>query len=247
MGNAVAVAEQERELAGLRTRCLEGAPDEPGAVPAPILYLHGNPVGSWIWRPFLERTGGIAPDLPGFGRSAKPPDFDYSVRGYADYLEGFVDDSGLDRFSLVVHDIGAIVGLVFAQRVPERIDRLVIANHAPLLPGYRWHRFARIWRTPVVGELFMATMTGFAFRRSLRPSNVNGLPDDFVDRAWAELDGGTNARSCASTGRCRRPRWCGKARAWIGSAAPRSSFGQPRTPTSERSSVPPMPMRSGAR
>jgi pimeloyl-ACP methyl ester carboxylesterase len=160
-------------------------------VPAPILYLHGNPVGSWIWRPFLERTGGIAPDLPGFGRSAKPPDFDYSLPGYADYLEGFVDDSGLDRFSLVVHDIGAIVGLVFAQRVPERIDRLVIANHAPLLPGYRWHRFARIWRTPVVGELSMATMTEFAFRRSLRPSNVNGLPDDFVDRAWAELDGDT--------------------------------------------------------
>jgi pimeloyl-ACP methyl ester carboxylesterase len=111
--------------------------------------------------------------------------------GYADYLEGFVDDAGLDRFSLVVHDIGAIVGLVLAQRVPERIDRLVIANHAPLLPGYRWHRFARISRTPVVGELSMATMTGFAFRRSLRSSNVNGLPDDFVDRAWAELDGGT--------------------------------------------------------
>ena len=97
----------------------------------------------------MERTGGIAPDLPGFGSTAKPEDFDYSLLGYADFLERFVDERGLERFAFVVHDIGAIAGLVLAQRIPERIERLVVANHAPLLPGYRWHRFARIWRVPV--------------------------------------------------------------------------------------------------
>ena len=188
MGNEPRVV--EREVAGLRTHCLEAA--AAGAAHAsPILYLHGNPVGSWIWRPFLERTGGVAPDLPGFGRSAKPREFDYSLPGYANYLQRFVDESGLDRFSLVVHDIGGIVGLVFAQRVPDRTDRLVVANHAPLLPGYRWHRFARIWRTPVVGELFMATTTGVFFRRSLRSSNVASLPDEFLDRAWTDFDRAT--------------------------------------------------------
>lgn len=191
MANTVTVVEREREVAGVRTRSLEGVRDEPGPAAAPIIYLHGNPVGSWIWRPFLERTGGIAPDLPGFGRSAKPEEFEYSLAGYAGYLNHFVDESRLDRFSLVVHDIGAIVGLVFAQRVPERIERLVVANHAPLLPGYRWHRFARIWRTPVLGEGFMAATTEFVFKRSLRPSNVRGLPDEFLDRAWADFDRGT--------------------------------------------------------
>ena len=54
---------------------------------APTLYLHGVPTHSYDWVPFLERTGGIAPDLPGFGRSAKPADFDYSIAGYDRFLE----------------------------------------------------------------------------------------------------------------------------------------------------------------
>jgi pimeloyl-ACP methyl ester carboxylesterase len=185
----VTVVERERDVAGLRTHCLEAA--GAGHAPAPILYLHGNPVGSWIWRAFLERTGGIAPDLPGFGRSAKPEEFEYSLPDYADYLQRFVDESDLDRFSLVVHDIGGIIGLVFAQRVPDRIDRLVVADHAPLLSGYRWHRFARIWRTPALGEMFMATTTGVFFKQSLRRSNVRGMPDEFLDRAWSDFDRAT--------------------------------------------------------
>ena len=66
---------------------------------APILYLHGVPDSGETWRPFLERTGGIAPDLPGFGRSAKGGDFDYSIEGYDRFLDAFVDALGLDRFS----------------------------------------------------------------------------------------------------------------------------------------------------
>ena len=54
---------------------------------APIIYLHGVPTHSWDWLPFLERLGGIAPDLPGFGRSGKPGDFDYSIPGYDRCLE----------------------------------------------------------------------------------------------------------------------------------------------------------------
>jgi pimeloyl-ACP methyl ester carboxylesterase len=182
------VVERSGEVAGLRTLWLEAVTTGDGHAPASIVYLHGNPVASWIWERFLERTGGIAPDLPGFGRSAKPDGFNYSLSGYADFLERFVQERELERFSLVLHDIGALTGLVFAQRIPERLERVVIANHAPLLPGYRWHRFARIWRTPVLGELFMATTTGFAFKRSLRPSNVRGLPDEFIARAWADFD-----------------------------------------------------------
>lgn len=182
------VVERSGAAAGLHTLWLESGGTGEGDPTPSIVYLHGNPVGSWIWERFLERTGGIAPDLPGFGRTAKPEDFDYSLSGYADFFERFVEDRGLDRFSLVVHDIGAISGLVFAQRIPERIERLVIANHAPLLRGYRWHRFARIWQVRVLGELFMATTTGFSFKRSLRPSNVHGLPDEFLARAWEDFD-----------------------------------------------------------
>ena len=48
---------------------------------APVLYVHGVPTSSDDWVPFLERTGGLAPDLPGFGRSSKRGDLDYSIAG----------------------------------------------------------------------------------------------------------------------------------------------------------------------
>ena len=68
----------------------------------PVLYLHGVPTDGEDWLPFLERTGGLAPDLPGFGRSDKPPHFDYSIDGYRDWLRAFVDERELELFSLVM-------------------------------------------------------------------------------------------------------------------------------------------------
>ena len=165
---------------------------EPDAGAAPVLYLHGVPTNSDDWIPFLERTGGLAPDLPGFGRSAKPADFDYSIEGYDRFLEAFLSASGVHRFSLVVHDWGA-VGLATAQRLHERLERLVVINTVPFMPGYRWHRIARVWRRPVLGELAMGFSTRFALKRSMREAfTTPGLPsDELVDSIWKHFDHGT--------------------------------------------------------
>src|SRR6185295_16221053 len=81
-------------------------------------------------------------------------------------------------------------GLMFAKRVPERIERLVIFNCVPFLPGYRWHWVARVWQTPVLGELFQATSTKSAFKLLSRLSNATPgpLPADWIDRCWADYD-----------------------------------------------------------
>jgi len=183
------VIERTGVVAGLATHWREA----PASGRPAVLYVHGVPTASWDWNPYLERIGGVAPDLPGFGTSAKPADFDYSIAGHARWLEAFTEAVGLERFSLVVHDWGGVVGLALAQRVPERIERLVIHSHAPCLSGYRWHWVARLWRTPVVGELFMATSTKWGFRQLSRESNVKPgpLPEWFVDRAWEDFDRGT--------------------------------------------------------
>ena len=124
-------------------------------------------------------------DLPGFGRSAKPAHFPYSIEGYGDWLEAFRRHLGWDAYRLFAHDWGA-VGLAMAQREPERVERLVISDAVPFLPGYRWHRFARIWRTPVVGELFQGSTTKWALRRFLP-----GMPEDLIDSIWDHYDHGT--------------------------------------------------------
>jgi pimeloyl-ACP methyl ester carboxylesterase len=171
----VDVTEHTTKVAGLEVHYRQ-------AGHAPILYLHGVPTHSHDWLPFLERSGGIAPDLPGFGSSGKPADFDYSIEGYDRFLEAFVDQLGLERFSLVMHDWGS-VGLALAQRFPERIERLVIFSVVPFLPGFRWHRLARGWRTPGLGEVLMGATTSWGFRRE--------LPAALAHAAWDAFDHGT--------------------------------------------------------
>jgi pimeloyl-ACP methyl ester carboxylesterase len=154
----------------------------PGPSRAPILYVHGVPTSSNDWEPFLARTGGLAPDLPGFGRSGKRGDGDYTMDGYDAFVERFLDHVGAERVRLVVHDWGA-AALLWAQRFPDRVERLVVMDAVPLLPGYHWHRVARIWRTPVAGELLM----GFSIRLTMG----RFLPAPLRDEAFAHFDQGT--------------------------------------------------------
>jgi pimeloyl-ACP methyl ester carboxylesterase len=159
---------------------------------APALYLHGVPTNSDDWVGFLERTGGLAPDLPGFGRSGKGANLDYTIAGYADFLERFLDHVDVERVSMVVHDWGA-VGLAFAQRHPERVARLVIMNAVPFLPGYEWHRIARMWSMPVVGELVMGMTNRWTLRRGSIEANVTPgpLPEAWLDTVLDHFDQGT--------------------------------------------------------
>jgi pimeloyl-ACP methyl ester carboxylesterase len=169
----------DAQVAGLPVRWRTAHGVEP-----PVLWLHGVPQSSEMWAPFLERAGGVAVDLPGFGRSGKPAGFDYSIAGYARFLEAFLDHLGLARVRLAMHDWGA-VGLAFAQAHPERVERLAAVDVVPFLTGYRWHRVARLWRAPVAGELAM----GFTGRAVVR--RATGLPDPAVDEVMEHFDHGT--------------------------------------------------------
>jgi pimeloyl-ACP methyl ester carboxylesterase len=163
-----------------------------GAGDAVPLYLHGVPNNSDEWLEFLARTGGLAPDLPGFGRSGKPGSRTYTIGEYDRFIERFLQETGTERVKLVVHDWGA-VGLAFAQRLPARVERLVIVNAIPMLPGYRWHRTARIWRTPVLGELSMGSINRAVLRLLSREGNVTPgpMPDAWLDSVLDHFDQGT--------------------------------------------------------
>lgn len=157
-----------------------------------IVYLHGVPQSGRMWTPFIERTGGDAPDLPGFGTSAKPSSGDYSFEALGRWVSDHTRD--LERFALVVHDWGA-VGLLAALERPEAIERLVIMNAVPFLPGYRWHSLARLWRTPVAGELFMGLANKRGFRLLAKRQSRTQVPDAVLDQAvdemWEHFDHGT--------------------------------------------------------
>ena len=77
--------------------------------PAPqteVLYLHSAPTSSDDWQAPLALSGGVAPDLPGFGRTGKPGSLTYTIGEYDRFIERFIDELEVERVSLLVHDWG---------------------------------------------------------------------------------------------------------------------------------------------
>jgi len=143
----------------------------------PILLLHGNPDSSDVWSGIVPsmspRYRCIAPDLPGFGRSIAPDDFDYSLEGMAAWVDALITTLGIEEpLHLVVHDIGGPFGLAWAVRHPDKVRSVVITNTV-FASDYRWHRFGRLWRTPVVGELVQALTSRGGFARELQRASRN--------------------------------------------------------------------------
>jgi pimeloyl-ACP methyl ester carboxylesterase len=135
----------------------------------------------------------VAPDLVGFGRSAKGANLDYTLAGLANFIELFLDELGIPVVTVVAHDWGAGAGLLLAQRQPERVQALVLINALPLLEGFRWHRLARIWRMPLLGELAMGATTRIVLRRLLRRgyADPSALSSARFRAIWDQFDQGT--------------------------------------------------------
>ena len=117
---------------------------------APVLFLHGNPTSSYLWRdviPELEGYGRlIAPDLIGMGDSDKLPDpkpDTYRFATHRDFLDGFIDavigDS--DPVVLVVHDWGSALGFDWANRHRDRV-RGIAYMEAIVRPVAGWEEWS---------------------------------------------------------------------------------------------------------
>ena len=144
---------------GVRSPVLQTGPRDRSEA---VVFVHGNPGPAEDWRELLSQTGefarAVAPDMPGYGGADKPREFRYTIEGYADHLAGVLDALEIRRAHLVLHDFGGPWGLAWAARNPEAFASATLINTG-LLSDYKWHRYARIWRTPVVGELFQ-TLVG---------------------------------------------------------------------------------------
>lgn len=132
--------------------------------------------------------------MPGWGRSDRPaPEaFDYTMHGLSAFLDRCLDELGVAEHDLVVHDWGGLA-LIGAQRRPQLVRRLVVIDAVPLLPGYRWHWVARLWRRRPVGEILNAAVTRAGFALALRQARGDRgpMPRELVDMIWDHWDRGT--------------------------------------------------------
>lgn len=164
----------------------------------PALFLHGVPDTAELWQPVIDgvvdRYQCFAPDFQGIHRSAVNPGFDYSGDGYADWVEALVAALGITQpITLVVHDWGGLIGLAWACKYPQRVARIVAMNTV-FDADYRWHAWARIWRTPLLGELSMALMNKPLMLRELRRGSRR-LSAAQLDAVWRGAPARRSARA----------------------------------------------------
>jgi 2-hydroxy-6-oxonona-2,4-dienedioate hydrolase len=139
------IEERRIQVDGLPIRYLEA-----GEGP-PLVLLHalGESALDWRWvLPALARTNHVyAPDLPGFGYSAKPS-AEYSSAFFARFVAAYLDALGVERAAVAGNSLGGLIGLRLALSEPERVVALALFDSAglgrevayalrlPTLPGY---------------------------------------------------------------------------------------------------------------
>jgi pimeloyl-ACP methyl ester carboxylesterase len=177
---------------GIKTLCRHTR--HPDSVSEAVVFVHGNPGSGADWLALMHEVSGIgravALDMPGFGQADKPRDFNYSVETGASFLGHALTQLGIQRAHLVLHDFGGPWGLMWAAMNPLKVASVTLINTG-VLKGYKWHLMARIWRTPILGELQQALTTRAGFGWVIRWGCPRGLPDDFVNRMYDDLDSGT--------------------------------------------------------
>ncbi|NUR88718.1 MAG: haloalkane dehalogenase [Nonomuraea sp.] len=125
----------------------------------PIVFLHGNPTSSHLWRNVIPAVGEgrrLAPDLIGMGESGKPA-IDYTFADHARYLDAWFDALELDDVLLVGHDWGGALAFDWAARHPARVRG--IAVNETIVKPMTWEEFPeggrelfRAIKTPGIGE-----------------------------------------------------------------------------------------------
>ena len=135
----------------------------------PVLFLHGNPTSSYIWRniiPYLKEVGRcIAPDLIGMGQSGKP-NIDYKFIDHYWYIRAFIKKMELSNITLVLHDWGSAIGFYYAMNHPENVK--AVAFMESIIKPWKWKHLKwhyrlgfRLLRTPGFGEAMIYLRNAF--------------------------------------------------------------------------------------
>jgi len=179
--DAGGLTQTDVQVHGVRSTVLVGGPS---SAEAAVVFVHGSAGSGRDWEALMSKVSTfarcVAPDMPGYGDADKPEDFDYTTEGYARHLGAVLDALAVRRAHLVLHDLGGPWGLAWAAADPAALASLSLINIGSL-PGYRWHRFARIYRRPILGEILLASTTRPGIALVLRQGNPRGLPGSFID------------------------------------------------------------------
>jgi pimeloyl-ACP methyl ester carboxylesterase len=128
-----------------------------------VLCVHGVPTSSFLYRKLVRALSalgfmGISVDMPGFGLSDRPDDFDYTFSGFSRFLAKATEVLGLERYHLVVHDIGGPVGFALAAKNQDKILSITILNTWIDVVNFEKPLPMRPFEKPLLGDIQLASI-----------------------------------------------------------------------------------------
>lgn len=126
-----------------------------------IFCIHGVPTSSYIYRKVVKRLEekgmrGVAIDLPGLGLSDRPEDFDYRFSNFSIFCKKFLERLNLEKVHLLLHDIGAPIGLALAAKNNEHVKSITLLNSMLNIKDFQKPLPMRPFEKPLIGEAELA-------------------------------------------------------------------------------------------
>ena len=145
----------------------------------PVVCLHGVPTSAFMYRKMLSELAkrglqGVAFDFPGMGLAERPKDFDYSWSRMAAWAEYAVDAARIDRFHLVVHDIGGPIGFDLIRRMPQRILSLTVLNTMMYVTSFKRPRLMEPLGHIGIGNVYVKLLNTPLIIAMLRRKGTHG-------------------------------------------------------------------------
>ncbi len=176
------------EVNGIKTFALDRGSGEA------VLCIHGVPTSSFLYRKVIQALikknyRAISIDLPGLGLTARPEDFEYTFSNFSTFLSKAADALGIDKFHLVVHDIGGPIGFHLAANNPGRILSLTILNTWVDVVNFKKPLVMRPFEKKIAGEaeLKMITHTTWPIMFSQMGINDNDVVPKEEIKAYVDL------------------------------------------------------------
>ncbi|CAL67034.1 alpha/beta fold hydrolase [Christiangramia forsetii] len=146
------------EVNGIKTFALDRGSGEA------VFCIHGVPTSSYLYRKVIDSLAakgfrGVSVDLPGLGLADRPEDFNYDFNNFADFLAECLKELNIDKFHLVVHDIGAPIGFALAAKNLEKVHSLTILNSMIDIQNFDKPLVMRPFEKKLLGEIELKTIT----------------------------------------------------------------------------------------
>ena len=177
---------------------------EAGPANAPtLILLHGFPTSSHMFRNLIPALSDkyhiIAPDYPGYGQSSMPSvkDFEYTFDNLADVMDTFIQQIGVQHYSLYVMDYGAPVGFRIAVRHPERVQSFIVQNGNAYDEGLGefWNQFRNYWsdrsdaNAAVMSKLLVMDATHWQYTNGVQRLEAINPENWLVDQTLMDRPG----------------------------------------------------------